>query len=85
MGSSFEKWFPIGDTTYDSDPTDSHKSYTVFTSAGMKHYYVRVNGKTYYAKPASYTGFDVTTKVPVGKVPAGLVSAMVIQSRKEVE
>jgi len=54
----------IGDTTYVSDPTKSHKSYTVYTTETGKKFYTRVYGYWYYAYPVPPTGFRVGGKVP---------------------
>ena len=58
------KLFEIGDTTYSSDPTKRHKSYTVYTTATGEKYYTRVSGRWHYAHPVPPTGFRVGKLVP---------------------
>lgn len=58
------KLIMIGDTTYASDPTKSHVSYRVYTSATGKKFYTRVHGIWYYAYPVPPTGFRVGGRVP---------------------
>jgi len=67
------KLIQIGDTTYASDPTNSHKSYTVYTTESGKKFYTRVVGQWRYAYPVPPTGFRVGGRVP--KNVAGHLSA----------
>lgn len=57
------KLIPVGDTTYASDPTKSHKSYTVYTTENGKREYTRVLGKWHYAHQERI-GYRVGRRVP---------------------
>lgn len=67
MAHKMDLWL-VGDTTYDSDPTKSHHSYSVYTTPSQKTYYTRVpqSGGTFwrYAHPVMPIGFKVGALVP---------------------
>lgn len=57
------KLIQIGDTTYASDPTKGHHSYTVYMTETGKKYYTRAAGRWHYAYPERI-GFRIGGRVP---------------------
>jgi len=56
--------FPVGDTTFASDPKGRHKSHTVYTTKTGQKSYALVDGSWHYAHPVFPIGFRVGRRVP---------------------